>query len=95
MEEDEPKEEDDPKIHAPGLNMTEADAKFIVAQANEMVEQQAIPYSISDEVEVEANRRLIRQRQVDVDTFFDEFEVDIAAEEAATKQPESSKRAEP
>ena len=43
-----------------GLHMEQAEAEFAVAQANEMVEQQAIPESIQDEAYVKANQRFIR-----------------------------------
>ncbi|KAE8795090.1 hypothetical protein D1007_30030 [Hordeum vulgare] len=58
---DSPEQEEEPK--AAGLSMAEAEAEFAVAQSKEMTEQQAILDSIRDEAEVEANRRLIRQRQ--------------------------------
>ncbi|KAE8785097.1 hypothetical protein D1007_41259 [Hordeum vulgare] len=83
MEEDEPEEEGDPKIHAPTLNMAEAKAKFAIAQAEQITEQQVILDSIRDETEVKANHRIIWQRQAGADALYDEFEVDIAAEEAA------------
>ncbi|KAE8799730.1 hypothetical protein D1007_24819 [Hordeum vulgare] len=57
-------------------------------QADEMAEEQAIVDSIRDEAEVEANRRLIWQRHAKVDALFDEFEAEIAAEEATPKQSE-------
>lgn len=89
MEEDVQKE-DETEIHAPGLNMAEADADFVVAQAEEMVEQQVILDSIRDEAELEANRRLIRQRQAEADALFDELHAEITTVEAATKQPEGA-----
>ncbi|KAE8766667.1 putative laccase-11 [Hordeum vulgare] len=55
-------EEDDPEIHAPSLNMAKAEAEFVVAQADEMAEQQATLDSMEDEAVVEANRGLIRYR---------------------------------
>ncbi|KAE8789099.1 hypothetical protein D1007_36788 [Hordeum vulgare] len=70
--------------------MAEAEAVFVVAQSEEMAEQQDILDSIRDEDEVEANRRLIRQRQTDADALFDELEREIEAEEAAAEQPEGA-----
>ncbi|KAE8791625.1 hypothetical protein D1007_33941 [Hordeum vulgare] len=88
MEEDEPEEDDHPEVHAPGLNMAEAEAKFAVGQAEEMGKEQAILNSIRGEAEVYANRWLIRQRRAKTDDLYNELEADIAAEEAATERPE-------
>ncbi|KAI4963051.1 hypothetical protein ZWY2020_017327 [Hordeum vulgare] len=88
MEKNEP-EEDEAELHAPGLNMTEAEAKFVVAQAEKMVEQQAIFDSIRDEAEVKANRQLIRQRHVETDALFDELDAKTVTKEAAAEQPEA------
>ncbi|KAE8805134.1 hypothetical protein D1007_18877 [Hordeum vulgare] len=82
-EEPEAKEEE-----APVWSMAEAEAEFDVAQSMEMAEQQAILDSIRDETEVEANRRLIRQRQSEADALFDELDTEIETEEVAAEQPE-------
>ncbi|KAE8790119.1 Cysteinyl-tRNA synthetase [Hordeum vulgare] len=71
----------------PGLNMTEADAEFAVAQDVEMGEQQAIVESIQDEAEVEANQELIRQKHAEVDVLFNKLSTEIAVEEAEVEQP--------
>ncbi|KAE8794339.1 hypothetical protein D1007_30887 [Hordeum vulgare] len=47
-----------------------------------MAKQQAILDSIRDEAEVEANYRLIRQRQAEADALFDELDAEIEAEKA-------------
>ncbi|KAE8810293.1 hypothetical protein D1007_13023 [Hordeum vulgare] len=70
--------------------MAEVEEEFVVAQDDEMAEQQAILHSIRDEAEVEADHRLIRQRQAEADALFDEVEAEIETEEAATKQSEAS-----
>ena len=44
---------------------------------------------------MEANRRLIRQRQAEADTLFDELEAEIKVEEEAAEQPQAPERAEP
>ncbi|KAE8774314.1 hypothetical protein D1007_53340 [Hordeum vulgare] len=62
--------------------MAEVEAEFAVSQSEKMAEQQAILDSIQDEAAVEANRRLIRQRQAEADAPFDELE----AEESAAEQ---------
>ncbi|KAE8807147.1 Auxin response factor 4 [Hordeum vulgare] len=83
-------EEEDPEEEASGLSMTKAEAEFAVAQSKKMTEQQAILDSIRDEAEMEANRRLIWQRQAEADALFDE----LKAKEAAAEQPESPEGAE-
>ncbi|KAE8812180.1 hypothetical protein D1007_10785 [Hordeum vulgare] len=59
-----------------------------------MVEQQTILDSIRDEAEVEANRRLIRQRQAEAEALFDELDTEIEAKEAVAKQLEALEGAE-
>ncbi|KAE8805499.1 hypothetical protein D1007_18423 [Hordeum vulgare] len=73
---------------APGLSMAEVEAKFAVTQSEKMAEQQVILDSIREEAEVEANRRLIRQRQAEVVALLDELDTEIEAEDAAVEQPE-------
>ncbi|KAE8779297.1 putative LRR receptor-like serine/threonine-protein kinase [Hordeum vulgare] len=73
--------------------MTEAEAEFAVAHLVEMAGQQAILDSIRDEDEVEANHRLIRQRQAEADALFDELDAEVEAEEAAAEQLEAPERA--
>ncbi|KAE8801246.1 hypothetical protein D1007_23141 [Hordeum vulgare] len=70
--------------------MSEAEAEFTVAQTEEMTKQHAVLDSIRDETEVEANCRLIWQRQTEADTLFDEIETDIVAKEAAVEQLEGA-----
>ncbi|KAE8775920.1 hypothetical protein D1007_51531 [Hordeum vulgare] len=82
-------EEDDPEEKAPDLSMMEAEAEFVITQSKKMAEQQGILDSIRDEAEVEANRRLIRQRQAEANAIFDELEAEIEADEAAVEQPEA------
>ncbi|KAE8786014.1 hypothetical protein D1007_40196 [Hordeum vulgare] len=89
LKEEEPKDDDDP----PSFNMAEAEEEFAVAQADEMAEHQAILDSIRDDTEVEANRRLIRQRQAEAGALFDEVKAEIAVEEAASEQPKGSEGA--
>ncbi|KAE8819517.1 putative LRR receptor-like serine/threonine-protein kinase [Hordeum vulgare] len=72
-------EEDELEEEAPILSMEEAEAEFAIAQLEEMAEQQAILESIRDEAKVEANRLLIRQRQVEANTLFDELKAKIEA----------------
>ncbi|KAI5009684.1 hypothetical protein ZWY2020_011821 [Hordeum vulgare] len=88
MEEDEADEdkEDQP---APGLNMAEADAEFVITQAKEIAEHQDILDSIQDEAEVLANCRLIRQRRAEADALFYELDAEIAAEKAAKEHPKA------
>ncbi|KAE8772697.1 hypothetical protein D1007_55224 [Hordeum vulgare] len=50
--------------------------------------------SISDEAEVEANRRFIRQRQAEADALFDELKAEIEVGEATAEQPEAPEGAE-
>lgn len=71
------KEEEDPAPPAAGFGMPEALAELEVAQAAEAAEQQAILDSLHSEAEVEANRRILRQWQADIDEMF----VDLKEEE--------------
>ncbi|KAE8792631.1 hypothetical protein D1007_32811 [Hordeum vulgare] len=66
--------------------MAEMKTEFVVAQSEKMTEQK-----VRDETEVKANRRLIRERQAEVDALFDELDAEIEAEEAAAEQPEGAK----
>ncbi|KAE8773043.1 hypothetical protein D1007_54882 [Hordeum vulgare] len=59
-----------------------------------MAGQQAILESIQDEAEVKANWELIRQKQTEAGTLFDELDTEIAMEEAGVEQPESSEGTE-
>ncbi|KAE8795877.1 hypothetical protein D1007_29225 [Hordeum vulgare] len=52
--------------------------------------EETILYSIEDEAEVEANHRLIQERQAKADAIYDELETDIASEKATTEQPEGT-----
>ncbi|KAE8785415.1 putative LRR receptor-like serine/threonine-protein kinase [Hordeum vulgare] len=69
--------------------MAEAEAEFAVAPSKRMVEQQAILDFILDEAKVEANRRIIRQRQAEVYALFDELDAEIEVEKAAAEQSEA------
>ncbi|KAE8785286.1 hypothetical protein D1007_41032 [Hordeum vulgare] len=60
-----------------------------------MMEQQAILDSIRDDAGVEANRRLIRQRQAESDTLFNELDAEIKAEEVAPEQLEGAELWQP
>ncbi|KAE8773673.1 hypothetical protein D1007_54076 [Hordeum vulgare] len=79
---------------APGLSMVKAHAEFVVAQSKEMAKQHAIMDSIWDEAEVEANCRLIWQRQTEADALFYDLDAKIEAEEAASEQPKGAEGAE-
>ncbi|KAE8770820.1 Cysteinyl-tRNA synthetase [Hordeum vulgare] len=74
-------EEDEAKQPASGFNMAEMEAEFAIAQAKEMAEQQAILKSIRDEIEVEANRELLRQKEAEADVHFGELEADMKEED--------------
>ncbi|KAE8790081.1 hypothetical protein D1007_35596 [Hordeum vulgare] len=75
--------------------MRESEAVFTVAQAEEMTEQQAIPESIEDEAEVEANWELLRQKQAEADALCAELEADMEEEEeTGAEQPEAPERVE-
>ena len=81
-------EEEEPKQEAPGLTMAEADAEFVIAQSDEMAEQQAILESIQDEAYVEANRAFLRQEQAASDALFVELDAKIEEEDTRAEQPE-------
>ncbi|KAE8810310.1 Cysteinyl-tRNA synthetase [Hordeum vulgare] len=55
-------EEDEADQPATGFNMAEVEAEFIVAQAEEMAEQEAILESSQDKAYVEANRHFLQQK---------------------------------
>ncbi|KAI5021567.1 hypothetical protein ZWY2020_058297 [Hordeum vulgare] len=93
MEEDEA-EEDEEDQPAPGLTMVEAHAEFAIAQAEEMLEQDAILDSIQDEAKVLANHMLIPHRHAKADALFDELDAEIAIKEVATEQSEASEGTE-
>ncbi|KAE8792404.1 hypothetical protein D1007_33010 [Hordeum vulgare] len=59
-----------------------------------MTEQQAILNFIRDEAEMETNRRLIRQRQVEANALFDELDAEIEVEKARGEQREPPEGAE-
>ncbi|KAE8788086.1 Cysteinyl-tRNA synthetase [Hordeum vulgare] len=73
---------------ASGFNIAEANAEFAAAQVEEMAEQHDILESIQNEVEVEANRKLIRQKQAKANALFNELDTKIATEEAGAERAE-------
>ena len=88
MEVEEAKE---PVQQLPGFNMEQAEAEFVVAQSDEMAEQQAILESIQDEAYVEANRAFLRREKAESDALFVELNAEIQVEEAeaeALEEPE-------
>ncbi|KAE8773382.1 putative LRR receptor-like serine/threonine-protein kinase [Hordeum vulgare] len=69
--------------------MEQTEAKFVVAQANEMIEQHDILESIKDEAYVMANQRFICRKGGDRRPF-DEFKAEMDAETATEnlREPE-------
>ncbi|KAE8786367.1 Cysteinyl-tRNA synthetase [Hordeum vulgare] len=84
-------EEDEADQPPQVFNLEEADAEFVVAQAEVMAVQQAILESIQDEVKVLANRELTRQRHAEVDALLDELDAEKAAEEAGVEHSDGAK----
>ncbi|KAE8785512.1 hypothetical protein D1007_40750 [Hordeum vulgare] len=72
------------EVGHPSPGMNKAKAQFTIAHAQEMAGQETILDSVRDEAKVEANHRLIRQRQAKVHALFDELDT----EETAAEKPE-------
>ena len=74
-------------VLAPGFNMEDAEAEFVVAQASEMAQHIAILESIQDEAYAETNRQFIRQERATTDALFDEVQAEMDAD-ADAEEPE-------
>ena len=68
-----------------GFNMERAEAEFVIAQSDEMAEQQAILESIQDKTYVEANQAFLRPEQAETDALFVELDAEIEGEKAGAE----------
>ena len=84
----EEEETEEPDQQVSPFKMEQAEAEFVVAQSDKMVEQQAILESSQDETYVDTNQAFLQREQTETDMLFAELDAEIEAEKAGVEEPE-------